>query len=215
MTRKNVSDGILGTLCKVCPLCGGTGYIKSEETVRLEIERKIRNLARESNSKAFLIKLNPTIASLVIGKGGKNLANLESITKKYIAIKGDEDLPLDAFEILSEGQAKDIKEADRKGQDLGLDFREYAFYSALEVNDSAVKILGDDVLRLVFSQMARGVRNTDFLARYGGDELTLIMNQTNLESALLVAEKITRKLENFFFKAPASYLTIWDGKSLK
>jgi ribonuclease G len=33
MTRKNVSDGILGTLCKTCPCCGGMGYIKSEETV--------------------------------------------------------------------------------------------------------------------------------------------------------------------------------------
>jgi type I restriction enzyme, R subunit len=38
--------------------------------------------------------------------------------------------------------AKDIKEADRKGEDLGLDFREFAFYSALEVNDSAVSVLG-------------------------------------------------------------------------
>ena len=39
--------------------------------------------------------------------------------------------------------AKEIKEADRKGEDLGLDFRELAFYSALEVNDSAVAVLGD------------------------------------------------------------------------
>ena len=43
--------------------------------------------------------------------------------------------------------AKDMKAADKKGADLGLDFREYAFYSALEVNDSAVKVLGDDILR--------------------------------------------------------------------
>ena len=43
--------------------------------------------------------------------------------------------------------AKDIKAADRRGDDLGLDFREYAFYSALEVNDTSVAILGDDILR--------------------------------------------------------------------
>jgi len=142
MTRKNVSDGIIGTLCKTCPCCGGMGYIKSEETVRLEIERKIRNLARESNSKAFLIKLNPTIASLVIGKGGKNLANLEFITKKYIAIKSDENLPLDAFEIMSEGLANDIKEAAkpfRIGDILDLEVEEHYSHNK---NDALSRVEG-------------------------------------------------------------------------
>lgn len=31
------------------------------------------------------------------------------------------------------------------GENFGFDFREYAFYSALEMNDFAVKILGDEV----------------------------------------------------------------------
>lgn len=113
MTRKNVSDGILGTMCTVCPCCGGMGYIKSEETVRLEIERKIRNLARDSSAKGFLIKLNPIIASQVIGKGGKNLRNLEFLTKKYLAIKSDENLSLDAFVVAAEGKANEIKEASK------------------------------------------------------------------------------------------------------
>lgn len=55
--------------------------------------------------------------------------------------------------------AKDIKEADRKGEDLGLDFREFAFYSALEVNDSAVSILGDDVLRHIARELVDAVKN--------------------------------------------------------
>ena len=54
--------------------------------------------------------------------------------------------------------AKDIKEADRKGEDLGLDFREYAFYTALEVNDSAVALLGDDVLRHIAQELVDTVR---------------------------------------------------------
>lgn len=54
--------------------------------------------------------------------------------------------------------AKDIKEADRKGADLGLDFREFAFYSALEVNDSAVAVLGDDVLRHIARELVDTVR---------------------------------------------------------
>lgn len=55
--------------------------------------------------------------------------------------------------------AKDLKDEDRKGKDLGLDFREYAFYTALEVNDSAVKILGDEVLRHIAQELVDTVKN--------------------------------------------------------
>jgi type I restriction enzyme R subunit len=40
--------------------------------------------------------------------------------------------------------AKEIKEADKEGERLGLTIDEVAFYNALEVNDSAVDVLGDD-----------------------------------------------------------------------
>lgn len=111
MTRKNVSDGILGTMCRVCPHCGGSGFVKSQETIRLEIERKIRKLARESSSKGFLIQLNSSIAAQIIGADGRNLKHLENITKKYINIKGDSKLPLDAFLVVAEGSVNQIKEA--------------------------------------------------------------------------------------------------------
>ncbi|MDZ7837420.1 MAG: Rne/Rng family ribonuclease [Actinomycetota bacterium] len=111
MTRKNVSDGIVGTLCKVCPQCKGMGYVKSEETLRLEVERKIRKLAKESKEKAFLVRLNSTIAALIIGQGGTNLKHLENITKKYIAIIGDDNLPTDTFIVEEEGSVEHIKKA--------------------------------------------------------------------------------------------------------
>ncbi len=116
MTRKNVSDGILGTLCKICPCCGALGYVKSEETIRLEVERKIKKMARESGSKAFLIKLNTNIAALIIGQGGKNLRHLEKISKKYIAINGDDKLPLESFVIAAEGSVDEIKQAAKPFQ---------------------------------------------------------------------------------------------------
>ncbi len=47
----------------------------------------------------------------MIGKGGKNLKNLEFLTKKYLAIKGDDSLPLDAFVVAAEGKANEIMEA--------------------------------------------------------------------------------------------------------
>jgi diguanylate cyclase (GGDEF)-like protein len=76
------------------------------------------------------------------------------------------------------------------------------------VNDTYGHTVGDDVLRLVFGEMARGVRTTDFLARYGGDELTLILSQTELASAQIVAEKITEGMKKLRYRLP-------DGKRLR
>jgi diguanylate cyclase (GGDEF)-like protein len=70
------------------------------------------------------------------------------------------------------------------------------------INDTYGHATGDDVLRLVFNQMARGVRNTDFLARYGGDELTLILTQSDMSSAMIVAEKISEGMKKLKFTLP-------------
>ena len=43
--------------------------------------------------------------------------------------------------------AKEMREADARGEALGLTEDELAFYDALETNDSAVKVLGDETLR--------------------------------------------------------------------
>jgi len=56
--------------------------------------------------------------------------------------------------------AKEIKEADKRGEVLNLDFRELAFYDALEVNDSAVKILGDEKLQTIARELLESVRNS-------------------------------------------------------
>ncbi len=77
-----------------------------------------------------------------------------------------------------------------------------------EVNDTYGHSTGDDVLRMVFTQMARGVRNTDFLARYGGDELTLILSQTEMSSAQVVSEKILEGMKKIKYRLP-------DGRKLK
>jgi type I restriction enzyme R subunit len=55
--------------------------------------------------------------------------------------------------------AKDMREAGKRGDKLGLTEDEVAFYDALGVNDSAVAVLGDDQLRLIAQEIAKSVRN--------------------------------------------------------
>lgn len=54
--------------------------------------------------------------------------------------------------------AKEINAADKRGENLGLSKDELAFYDALEVNDSAVKVLGDETLREIARELADKVR---------------------------------------------------------
>ena len=54
--------------------------------------------------------------------------------------------------------AKEIRQAQERGDDLGLSDEELAFYDALEVNDSAVKVLGDETLRTIAVELVETVR---------------------------------------------------------
>jgi type I restriction enzyme R subunit len=57
--------------------------------------------------------------------------------------------------------AKELREAERRGEELGLSDDEAAFYEAFEVNDSAVKVLGDDTLKTIARELVTTVkRNT-------------------------------------------------------
>ena len=54
--------------------------------------------------------------------------------------------------------AKEMRQAQERGDDLGLSDEELAFYDALEVNDSAVEVLGDEILRTIAVELVEKVR---------------------------------------------------------
>jgi type I restriction enzyme R subunit len=54
--------------------------------------------------------------------------------------------------------AKEIREASERGEKLGLNEDELAFYDALETNESAVAVLGDDTLRSIARELVGTVR---------------------------------------------------------
>ncbi len=58
------------------------------------------------------------------------------------------------------------------------------------VNDQYGHLAGDKVLRLVALSLQKAVRETDFMARYGGEEFVVLLPQTALDAALVVAEKL-------------------------
>ena len=55
--------------------------------------------------------------------------------------------------------ATEMREANARGEKLGLSDDELAFYDALETNDSAVKVLGDETLRTIARELVTTARN--------------------------------------------------------
>ena len=55
--------------------------------------------------------------------------------------------------------ARDMREANERGEKLALTDDELAFYDALETNDSAVQVLGDETLRAIARELVNTVRS--------------------------------------------------------
>ena len=55
--------------------------------------------------------------------------------------------------------ARNMREANARGERLGLSEEELAFYDALETNDSAVQVLGDETLREIARRLVETIRN--------------------------------------------------------
>jgi type I restriction enzyme R subunit len=67
---------------------------------------------------------------------------------------------IEAAQVIEEliALAKEMRAAQKRGEELGLSTDELAFYDALEVNDSAVKVLGDETLRTIARELVETVR---------------------------------------------------------
>jgi type I restriction enzyme R subunit len=80
---------------------------------------------------------------------------LEQTIRKY------QNRAIEAAQVIEEliQLAKEMREASARGEGMGLTEDELAFYDALETNDSAVKVLGDDTLRGIARELVETVRS--------------------------------------------------------
>jgi type I restriction enzyme R subunit len=76
------------------------------------------------------------------------------------AIRRYQNRAVEAAQVIEEliALAREMREADRRGEQLGLSEEELAFYDALETNDSAVKVLGEPTLKQIARELVETVR---------------------------------------------------------
>ena len=79
------------------------------------------------------------------------------------------------------------------------------------LNDEFGHLLGDEVLRQVSSIFHQQLRKIDVVCRYGGEEFSILLSQTNLQHAVSVAEKLRRMVETWQFPGVPRPVTISAG----
>jgi ribonuclease G len=144
MTRQNVTEGVREIMSRTCPTCDGEGVIKSEETIAIDVERRLREIASRAPKKteAFLVRLHPAVSAQFTGHASRVLHQLESDTGKFFHFTGSEGLPLDHFDVVKEGSNDEILEEAvpfREGDEVLVHIIEPHMYN---VDDAVAKIDG-------------------------------------------------------------------------
>ncbi len=142
MTRQNVTDGVREIMTRPCPTCGGDGVIKSEETLAIEFERRMRDLAKETKDEALLIQMNPRVSGEFTRDDARVLRQIEEETGKWFHFEGSEGLPLDHFAVVLEDDLKHVVERAvpfRAGEEVHVEIVEPHMYSP---GDAVAKVDG-------------------------------------------------------------------------
>jgi len=77
-----------------------------------------------------------------------------------------------------------------------------------QINDSRGHPVGDIVLQQLVGIMKATARDTDAVARFGGDEFVILLPDTAWQGALTFAERLRRRVDDFTFGPPGSPMTI-------
>ena len=143
MTRQNVTEGVREIMSRPCPTCDGEGVIRSEETIAIEFERRLRDVAADNpDVEAFLVQINPRVTAEFTGHASRVLLALEAQTGKSFLFEGSEGLDLDHFAITFQGTREEVEERAlpfRQGDEVLVEIVEPHMYN---VDDAVAKIDG-------------------------------------------------------------------------
>jgi len=136
MTRQNVTDGPREIITTRCAVCSGDGFVVSEATHALEIERKLRDLAKGSRVQGFSVAVHPRVLSLLAGPGGSRLEAIEAAARRRFflvpAAADNGHVHLDHFEVLKQGKLETLRPSAPfdEGASLEIKLLEVGLYDA-------------------------------------------------------------------------------------
>lgn len=110
MTRQNITEGVREIFTKHCPTCNGDGVVESEESVAIEVMRKLRKLVKENpGPEAYLVWVHPKVARYLL-ESESGLHDFETVSGKQFHFEGGDALPLGSYEVIAEGTREEIEQ---------------------------------------------------------------------------------------------------------
>ncbi|HEX5066651.1 MAG TPA: diguanylate cyclase [Myxococcota bacterium] len=137
-------------------------------------------------------------ARLVAGHAGLALQNAERYHRAKERAFVDDVTEVYNARYLLQATEREIQRAERSGKELSVLFLDLDRFK--RVNDEHGHLVGSQVLRHLSKVLAECVRQVDTLARYGGDEFTILLVDTPHDAAMGVAERIRCTVADTLFE---------------
>jgi diguanylate cyclase (GGDEF)-like protein len=137
-------------------------------------------------------------ARLVAGYATLALANAERYHRAKERAFVDDVTEVYNARYLLQATEREIQRAERSGKELSVLFLDLDRFK--RVNDEHGHLVGSQVLRRLSEVLAECIRQVDTLARYGGDEFTILLVDTAHDAAYGVAERIRRTVADTLFE---------------
>ncbi len=125
-----------------------------------EFLAEVRDMPQRNLAVEMLQKL---LKGEIKARGRKNIVQSRSFAEMLEkSLTRYQNRAIETAQVIEEliALAREMWAAEERGEQLGLTEDEVAFYDALEVNDSAVAVLGDETLRMIAQELVRAVRNS-------------------------------------------------------
>jgi len=155
--RQIVSKAIVSD--KVIDIFSAAGLKKPD--ISILSDEFLAEVQRMPQRNLALELLHKLLSDEIRSRSRKNLIQSRSFAEMLEkTIRRYQNRTIEATQVILEliKLAKQMRDARSRGKKLGLSEDEEAFYDALEVNDSAVKVLGDEVLKTLARQLVETVR---------------------------------------------------------
>lgn len=107
---------------------------------------------------------------------------------------------------IEESLSTEFDRARRYGHTLSVILTDIDFFK--KVNDVHGHLAGDDVLREVSQRLSAGLRGSDILGRYGGEEFLLVLPETDIKGAHVLAERLREVIQAEPIEAEGASLNI-------
>jgi diguanylate cyclase (GGDEF)-like protein len=163
---------------------------RGETIGALQVLNKASGEFREEDHEIIRMLINPfavAMGTIRMFDSSERLTITDDLTKLY------------NYRYLKQYLSSEVKRCLRYKKKVSLLFIDVDGFK--QINDTFGHLVGSSALAEMGSVLQRNLRESDVIGRYGGDEFVAVLPETPLNGALVIAERIRRKVEDYEFVA--------------